>query len=134
MFFKNISKFATAKGTLNLVKGETSISGKLNMTIINSANNTRYPANLEIMTDYHSVRNFYIPPAAFDAATFNLLNEAEFLNTRHWWFKCRQISNEMQMELWGKVGDQWLLVLATNPETTSSQEWYVTTSEVGQIC
>ena len=75
MFFKNISKFATAKGTLKFVKGEKLILGKLDMTIINSASNTRYPANLEIKTDYHSIRKFSIPPAAFDAASFNLLNQ-----------------------------------------------------------
>ena len=134
MFLKNISRFATAKGSLKLLKKDKSISGKLDMIIINSANNTRYAVKLEIKTDYHSVRNFNIPPATFNGASFNLLNSQEYLNTRDWWFKCRQISNEMQLELWGKVNHQWILVLTTNPETTSNQEWHVATSEVNQVC
>ena len=66
---------AVSKGSLRLNKGKTAISGTLEMTIINSATGTKYPASLSIYSEYHSRREFRIPPAYFDAATFNLLNQ-----------------------------------------------------------
>ena len=60
MLFRSVCRFATAKGKLKLNYGENSISGKLDMTIMNAANDTKYPACLNIRSDYFSVRSFTI--------------------------------------------------------------------------
>ena len=61
MLFKNAFKFATSKGALRLNKEKTAIVGNLDMTITNSADGTKYPANLSIFSEYHSTREFKIP-------------------------------------------------------------------------
>ena len=104
------------------------------MTITNSADNTSYPVSLIMNTDYHSIRDFVIPYARFESASFNILNYQEYKSIKYWWCQCRQINNEMQLELYAKIPDgQWILAMSTNPETTSSQEWYMTTSEINNL-